>query len=330
MVYRFWAAMAVVGILASCGSGAPFGNPVDPVDPTDPTPPVDPLAVPTDIAKNLRSITYDPSGGGKLKVDLFGLTASSRTATFVRAAALDVDGYRAFTYQETGLQRTHLAFVADGLRSTVRAATVADGGQFNQHYGGGTYSRIDVYQAPVPRDGVETGQFSYAGTYAGVFVPGDVNNAGLPAGLTPYTPYRVQGETLIDANFANNLVNGGVDNRWLLDAAGNPIDFNQDGIVDDNDKLKAIVFRGEYNTPNIDENGMFLGDVEFSLPDGEVPEGHSPIGTYGGMFGGVGATDIAGAIVLNPIPGNRNIWEYGVFNLPRCDLAGASPLCVPR
>lgn len=320
MVYRFWAAMAVVGVLAGCGGGAPFGNPVDPVDPVDPTTPVDPLAVPTDIAKNLRSITYDPSGGGKLKVNLEGLTASAQTATFVRNMALDIEGYRAFTYQETGLQRTHLALVSDGLRGTVRAGVVADGGQFNQHYGGGTYSRIDMYRAPVVREGVETGQFSYAGTYAGVFLPGEATHPTLPPGLTPYKPYRVQGDTLINANFANDLVNGGVENRWLLDDSGARIDFNADGVVDDNDKLTAIVFRANA----IDDNGMFLGDVEFlGAPD-------SAIGSYGGMFGGVGATDIGGAIVINPIPGSRGTWEYGVFNLPRCDLAGASPLCVPR
>lgn len=317
MAYRFLAVMALASALAGCTSGAPFSNPVDPVDPTTP---VNPLAVPTDIAKNLRSITYDPSGGGKLKVNLEGLTASAQTATFVRNTTLDIEGYRAFTYQETGLQRTHLALVSDSLRGTVRTGVVADGGQFNQHYGGGTYSRIDMYRPPAIREGVETGQFSYAGTYAGVFLPGEATHPTLPPGLTPYKPYRVRGDTLINANFANDLVNGGVENRWLLDDSGARIDFNADGVVDDGDKLKAIVFRANA----IDDNGMFLGDVEIlGAPD-------SPIGSYGGMFGGVGATDIGGAIVINPIAGNRGTWEYGVFNLPRCDLAGASPLCVPR
>jgi hypothetical protein len=315
MTYRIVSALALIAGLAGCG-GNPFtgepgggggGGGTD-------------LAVPAEIAVNLRSISYDPSDGGKLRVNLEGLTASSATATFVRAAALDIDGYEAYTYQETGLQRSHLAFVANGLRGSLRAATVADGGQFNQHYGGGTYARIDAYSAPVVKEGVETGQFSYAGTYAGVFLPGPATHPTLPPGLTPYKPYRVQGNALIDANFANSLVNGGVEDRWLLDDAGNKVDFNDDGVVDDKDKLDPIVFR--VNT--IDDNGMFLGDVEFfGSPD-------NVIGSYGGMFGGTGASDIAGAIVINPIPGNKGIWEYGVFNLPRCDLAGASALCVPR
>ncbi|MDT8854317.1 hypothetical protein RNZ50_04540 [Paracoccaceae bacterium Fryx2] len=302
-------------LLAACG-----GNPLGPNDPVGPVDPDDPMAVPEEVAVNLRSITYNPAGAGTLSVNMFGLTGSAQTVDFVRSKSLDIDGYQAFTYQETGLQRSHLAFVADSLRGNLRAGVVADGGQFNQHYGGGTYSRIDVYTPPVVRPGKETGQFSYAGTYAGVFLPGPATHPSLPPGLQPYQPMRVKGETLINANFANNQVNGGVENRWLLDDRGRRIDMNADGVLDATDQLEAIVFRA--NT--IDENGMFLGNVEFS------GEPDSQIGSYGGMFGGEGASDIAGAIVLNPIPGETGIWEYGVFNLPRCDLAGASPLCVPR
>lgn len=276
--------------------------------------------VPAEIAVNLRSIVYNPRGSGTLKVDMDGLTASPQTATFVRNKALDVNGYRAFTYQETGLQRTHLALVSDNFRKTLRAGVVSDGGQFNRHFGGGTFARIAAYSAPPVRAGVETGEFSYAGSYAGVFVSGNASNPSLPSGLTPYKPLRVQGTALINANFANDLVNGGVSNRWLLDDAGNRVDMNDDNKITVDDQLAQITFP----STEIDKDGKFLGDVEFFGEPGTV------IGKVGGLFGGRGATDIAGAIVINPIEGETGIWEYGVFNLPRCDLAGASPLCDPR
>lgn len=44
----------------------------------------------------------------------------------------------------------------------------------------------------------------------------------------------------------------------------------------------------------------------------------------------IDATDVAGVLVFNPIEGQSGVWEYGTFNLPRCDLAGASPICLPR
>lgn len=278
------------------------------------------------IAKNLRAITYDPTGVGSLRVDLAGLTASAQTATFVRDASLDVAGYRAFTYQETGLQRTHLALVANSLRGNLQAGVVSDGGQFNRHFAGGSYSRIgiDAYSRPVIGTAPETGQFSYAGSYAGVFVTGDATHPSLPPGLQPHRPLRTEGDALFNANFANNLVNGGVDNRWLLNDAGARIDLNGDGVVNASDQLASLSFPAT----TIDNNGQFLGTVEIFNSPGATPGGS--IGDIGGLFGGAHATDIAGAIVINPIPGDSNVWEYGVFNLPRCDTAGASALCVPR
>jgi hypothetical protein len=267
--------------------------------------------VPVEVAKNLRAINYDPTGPGTLKVNMDGLTASPLVATFVRAPKLDIAGYRAFTYQETGLQRSHLALVSENARGNLEAGVVADGGQFNRHFGGGHFARVDTFTRPTVRAGVETGQFSYAGTYAGVFLPGDLSTTSpqLPDGLQPNVPLRTQGDALINANFANDLVNGGVANRVLLDDKGAQI-AQLDGIT--------------FPATAIDSNGQFLGDVEFQGKPG------TSIGDVGGIFGGTGASDVAGVIVINPISGNGDIWEYGVFNLPRCDLAGASPICAPR
>ena len=74
----------------------------------------------------------------------------------------------------------------------------------------------------------------------------------------------------------------------------------------------------------ISENGTFLGTVEYEgSPDSEA-------GSFDGAFGGTGASDVAGVIWVNPIDGETGIHEYGTFNLPRCDLPGASPICTPR
>jgi hypothetical protein len=303
MTIRHLAPLALLLAFAACsGNSLNNGTPTVPDDGGSTT-------VDAAVAVNLRAISYNPSGEGTLSVDMDGLVASPQVAAFVRRADLDIAGYRAFSYQETGLQRTHLAFVSNNERGNLQAGAVSDGGQFNRHFGGGTYARIDSFSRPNLGTGVETGQFSYAGTYAGVFVSGDATNPNLPAGLTPYQPLRVRGTALINANFANDLVNGGVSDRVVLDDMGNVV-------ID----LREISFP----VTEIDADGRFVGDVEFFGPSG------SRIGTVGGAFGGIGATDIAGALVINPIEGEPGIWEYGTFNLPRCDTAGAAPLCLPR
>lgn len=279
-------------------------------------------AVPAEIAKDLRAVSYSPANGGRLTVDLDGLVGSGQAVTFVRAARLDMGDYEAFTYQENGLQRSYLALVSQNARKNLQVAAVSDGSQFNRNFGGALYSRLDVYRAPDVSAGGDAGQFSYAGTYAGIFATGNAANPALPSGLTANTTYRVEGDMVMTANFANSLVEGGVDNRWLLDGAGNAIDFNEDGKVDDDDKLPAIAF------PEMDiaEDGSFLGTVEIGTGS---PQAGSQIGNVGGLFGGSGATDVAGAIVINPL-GQDSETEIGVFNLPRCGTQGDSPICDNR
>lgn len=295
-------ALAAVALVAAC-DGDPWavddGGGGGGEEPTD--------IVPEEVSRNLVAINYDPSGNGgagALYVNLDGLTASTQTVEFLRRPNLDVEGYKAFVYQEDGLQRSHLALVATNERGTLESYAVADGGQFNRHFGGARFAQVTAYSGP------STGMFSYAGSYAGVFVPGDWANETLPDGMRPAEPWRVRGDALINANFANSLVNGGISNRVLLDDDGNPVTAIE---LDD----LALA------STTIDDNGVFLGDVEFAGKPGGV------IGDYAGAFGGNGATDVAGVLVFNPID-DPNVWEYGVLNLPRCDLAGASPLCVPN
>lgn len=302
---NFRLSLAALLLLAACG-GSPWVATDDDDDDgtTDST-----TAVPAAVKVNLRSMTYNPDNGGTLKVNLKGLQSSPAQVTFTRDSTRDVGGYRAFTYQETGLQRKYLALVRDNARGNLRVMAVADGGQFNRHFGGTTFARIDAFTRPNVSSGTEEGQFSYAGTYAGVFVPGEPANTTLPTSLQPNQPATVTGSALINANFANDQVNGGVTNRWVLDSSGNRVL-----------RLENIAFPAT----EINAGGRFVGDVEFS------GEPDASIGTVAGLFGGRGATDIAGTLVINPISGEDNIWEYGVFTLPRCDTAGASPLCNPR
>lgn len=308
--------LAAALTLAACG-GNPFVEPpvVVPPDPTDPTNPDAPVTVDAKVAVDLRSIIYDPSGAGSLTMDIDGVVGPTAGVQFTRSnPALDIPGFETYTYQNRLTQRSYIAQVATNSRGTLLASAVSDGGQFNGHVGGGTFVRLGVYSAP-------TGTFSYAGTYAGIFAPGDASS-DLPAGLVANNPYRVQGDTLINASFVKSKVEGGVSNRWLLDDTGARVDVNADGVVDANDQILVDI---TFPSMTITANGQFLGDVQYSQAPNPI-EG-PVIGSVNGVFGGAGATDVAGAISIRP---TNTSTEHGVFNLPRCGLAGESPLCNPN
>lgn len=298
----------------------------------------------TTVNKDLRGVQYDAATGALL-IDMQGVSSSGQYGIFNRAPAMDIPGqggqpgYMAYVFQETALTRSYLAYVATNARGNLVAVASADGGQFNEHNGGGRWMRVDSYTRPVvagsptPSPGPESGTFSYMGSYAAVFVPGPSEPGNpRPDGLEPGMPWNVQGTIQINAQFATaasgetEVIEGGVSDRILRDHNGNQITSvvldNGDGTttVIDTTSLPDIVLRETV----IDSSGQFLGDVEFLGAPG------NDIGDYAGAFGGSGATDVAGVLWLNPIQGQSGIWEYGAFNLPRCDLAGASPLCVPR
>ena len=284
--------------------------------------------VPEKLSKQLKSISYSSSDGGQLRVDLTGLISSGKYTNFTRQPALDVpasgsgqNAYQAFVYQENGAQRAYLAYVATNARGNLIATVTSDGGQFNTHNAGGNFAQISSFTRPTNAGGEPTGLFSYAGNYAGIFVPGEWVDNGLPPALGPARPWSVAGQAQINASFSQNIVEGGIVNRRLFDSDGNQIvSIRLNTTVIDTTSLADLALI----QTTIDSNGQFIGDVEYAGKPG------SGAGDYGGVFGGLNASDVAGVLVINPISGQSGVWEYGAFNLPRCDMAGASPICLPN
>jgi hypothetical protein len=284
--------------------------------------------VPSEVARDLNDYTYS---AGTLRIDMQGVTSSGKLATFKRKAALDLaagngnPAYEAYVYQDTGLTRSFLAYVAKNERGNLEAVAAADGGQFNEHNFGGRFMRLTAFTRPTTADAPESGEFSYAGSYVGIFSPGTVTGAGE---TLAYEPMQVRGAMHVNGDFAHNMVEGQVFDRHLFTQDGTQItSFEIDdgdpltpNKVIDTSTLQSIVLR----ETEIDANGQFLGKVQF---DGDPGGG---IGDYAGAFGGTGGTDVAGVLWLNPIDGQSGIWENGAFNLPRCDMAGSSPLCLSR
>jgi hypothetical protein len=243
--------------------------------------------VPAVLAQDLQEAVYDPATQ-TLRIRLASLDASPLTATYTRAPGLDVAGYEAYVVQETTLQRKFVALFKSSERGTVQAGVVADGGQFNRYFGGGTYSRLDLFTMP------ESGLASYVGSYGGLIT---LNNPDDPA-----APMRTTGTIFVNADFTDMAVNGGIYDR---------------SIVETGDALAALALV----VTDIDDDGTFRGDIQFA------GDPRKTIGSYGGLFGGTEASDLAGVLVVRPIEGEDFIVEHGAFVLPKCGTTGDSPLC---
>jgi hypothetical protein len=270
--------------------------------------------IPEELARNVNRISFDAETD-TLTVDVYALDDDPAVVTYQRNAALDVPGYRAFTVQDDPLDRMFVAMTAESADGSVEAAAISDGGQFNRYFSG-TYYKRNSGRAPAPT----TGQVSYAGTYAGIT---NLNAAGdnllpVPPGTPdeaiPGEPLRTRGSAFLNVNFADSehgVVNGTIYNRQFVGGAGLP---------------SLALIAGD-----VDENGEFMGDVEFAgLPD----EGTQ--GTYGGIFGGTNGSAVAGVVVLDnlflPDDPREEVTkdfdaEVGVFVLPRCNQPGAPAIC---
>lgn len=267
------------------------------------------LAIPTDIASAVRSAVYD-ADAETLRLQLVGIDSTPVVATYERRENLDVPGYQAFVAQEDSLDRMFIALAAESRDGSVRAVTSADGGQFNRYFGGGYYEREGAFDRPAVGAGPAAGQVSYAGDYAGVLNGGGSGDDLLPPppgtdpALLPNQPARVSGDVFINANFSDNLVNGAVFNRV---------------VVDNGFELRDVILL----PTSITEDGTFEGDAEGPSPDADDVSGQ-----YAGVFGGRNAASVAGLVYLDDFdPDLENEQERGVFVLRQCGLDGDSSLC---
>lgn len=308
-------------VLAAC-SGNPlnFGGttpaPVDPGEVGEPAP-ITGVEVPAVVAQHVKKATYTP-GAPTMKIDLRTLDGTPLEATYQRATQFDAAGFEAYRVQETRSQRQFLALFKRG--DAVEAGVVADGGQFVNYFGGGTFARLKAFTLPTPVTPLPTQTnlnpqptllATYTGGYVGLmnFGPEVPNSV-----LAPQRSLRVQGDAVINADFnAENLsLNGGVTNRVMLpDPEGGPAGAAV--------PLDNIYFSVTQITPQ----GAFSGIVKL--------DAQTSIGNYAGVFGGNGAAELAGVTVLKPIKDQPLAREHGAFVLTKCiiGVVGAvnSPLC---
>lgn len=312
-MFKKFLTLSTLAFLAACGDGQPFNfGAADNADTPDSDTPSD-TYIPAALADDLNSVSYDHASG----VLLIDLAALDRTnidypeVEYDRNPALDVPGYVAYSYQDDPLDRMFVAIVAESYDGAVQAVVAMDGGQFTKYFGGTYYGRNEDFTAPSP-----DGLVSYAGTYAGI---SNLNAAGnellAPSGtpdpaILPSQPAQVAGDVFLNADFGDGSVNGAITNRtWVnLDPAAVAV-------------IGSTLPNVFLIPTNITADGTFEGAVENAEQEG--------LGTYGGIFGGDGATAVAGSIFIeNYLEGIDSENEFGIFVLMQCGQPGDAPVCV--
>ena len=276
--------------------------------------------IPSDISGDIASVTFDPAAG-TLVVTGLTLDETPFNAVYRRAPALDRNGFTAFTAQDSPLDRHFTAFAAQG--TSVTAATSGSPLPRNRNFSGAFYDREGAYDPPEVTS--TTGLVTYAGTYVGVINTGQVGPDLLSTTVTPFVLQPIQalttrGDVLINADFADNTVEGNIFNRELL---------NADGTL--RTELPSIVLIAS----DIDQNGSFTGSVEYDIldPRGNTGGAFINVGTYGGVFGGENASEIAGGIDLGEFDGRadplgfENELESGAFILNACTPTSTDATC---
>lgn len=313
--------LAALLALAACGNST---NPVNGVEDTDDDTVVEETVeddgIPEVLRQDVSSIGFDPGDPDDptddvLTIEGVSLDDSPFSARYTRNTNLDVDGYQAYVSQDDRLSRMYVAVAATSADGSVQAGSVSDGGQFNEFFSGNFYERLVPLTRPSTTD--DDGQVSYAGTYAGVTNLDDIGQAerlplepGDPDEAQPSQPRQTSGKVFVNVDFANDVVSGTIYDREFTD--GKPMASLS---------LKAGA---------LDENGEFLGEIEFS---GRPADGKQ--GDYGGILGGTNASALAGVIHLDnvfvgevndPLDSNFDK-EVGSFVIPRCGTDTAPDIC---
>ena len=329
-------------LLVACGSGSnPFsgdagtdgtttdGTTTDGTE-TDGTTPDDTgtttidtsIAIPADIAGNVTGATFD-AAAGTLTIEGVNLDEVPFTAVYARAPALDQDGYTAFTIQEDPLDRHFTAYTRQSNDEAVTATVVSSAGPRNRAFKGVHFDRDGAYDPPDVTS--TTGLVTYAGRYVGLTNIGDPAGSDLlPTGVTDpelIVPQAliIHGDAFLNADFADNTVEGNIYNRQLLDT--------NLSVINNLPSLVLIV-------SDIEPNGTFTGTVEYDIRDPlSGTTNFTQVGTYSGLFGGTDSTSVAGGIEVTEFDGVGNPLgleaelESGVFVLDQCGTPGDSAVC---
>ncbi|MDM8166497.1 thymidylate synthase [Roseovarius sp.] len=324
------ASLLVCALLAACGSGSnPFANTDtgEEPDPGEETPDEEPttetpVTVPAAVAGDVRNVTYD-AANGTLIVEGVNLDDVPYSATYRRAPGLDQDGYVAFTIQEDPLDRHYTAYARESSDGSVRATAVASTGPRNRSLMGTHFERDGDYDPPEVTE--DSGLVTYAGRYVAVTNIGDPNGSDLlPTGVTDpellvSQAMVIHGDAFINADFADNTVEGNIYNRELLDSDLNVVS-----------ELPSVVLV----MTDIEANGSFTGTVEYDKRDPlSGTTSNTAIGTYSGVFGGTDASSVAGGVQLDEFDGvEDNLGleaelESGVFVLDQCGTPGSPAVC---
>ncbi|MDW4499658.1 thymidylate synthase [Sulfitobacter sp. D35] len=293
--------------LAACGDGNPFEEDSASEGPgtEEPTGP----DIPEELSGNLRGFSYNPNKE-TLTIRGVDLEDSPFRAKYRRRANLDRAGYEAYTQQDGSLDRHSTAYVKD-IRGT-RAAVVVTGGQFEEFFAGGRYS-AKTYSAPVDEgSNRQRGLISYAGRYVGMLnIEGSGEDLievkdGTPQSFRSKQAAEVTGRALVTGSFSDRRVDGIITRRKVVDYV--------DG---DGDTLRVRDLA--LDAGNIDDNGSFTSTVS---------QGNTVKGSYGGVFGGKGASEVAGVLKAEEhINGFDGIIEHGVFVMGACGKKGQDRLC---
>lgn len=295
--------------LSACGGGdAPFGGVETPTDGGE-----NGTAVPADIAGNLQSFTYNPAAE-TLTVRGVAADGSTIESAYRRRPGLDRAGYQAYTAQDAANGRHSTAYVA-ALNNT-QAAIVGTGVQYEEVYAGGAYSTSN-YSAPETAAGTQ-GLAYYTGRYVGLLnAPGSGEDLMTPnrdedPSVTTAQAAEVTGDMQITADFATANVDGIIYNRVVrdYDSQGNLAPGTANPLSAPNLALASTA---------INDNGGFIGELE---------QNNQATGDYAGVFGGAGATEVAGVLrAENHIDQFQNEIEYGVFVLGKCAPPASGPDC---
>ena len=311
---------ASLALLVACGNSNPFTNGGGGTGGGGTGGGTGASGIPAALAGDLKSITYSP-GASTITIEGIALDNTPITAVYNRTPALDRPGYQAYAFQDDPLDRHTTAFVAQsGNSGSVRGGVVVTGGNFNRVFSGNYYERDGSYTPPSATTPT-SGQVSYAGNYVGLLNGGGDGSALLPVppgtdpAITPTQAGTVTGLIFLNADFADNQVEGAVYNRvW------------QEGNGGAGQSLRSVALV----STGIGQDGTFHGtQVEY---DGIIDE---DIGDWGGIFGGPNAEGVAGAVVLDEWDGPSDELgidgelEWGVFVLDQCGTPDANaPVCA--